>query len=126
MIIKYLVFNKHLPHILHDVETDKVIFEDFEHPKIHEYFKYHGVFCKFIQDCCELRANAWVSAGDLRAAYETWCEETGEVIPWTRRFIPFLRNKYGCANRDGRGYPLKRNGKRMWKGIEVKSLNPTD
>jgi putative DNA primase/helicase len=80
------------------------------------------VFGSFITDACVEHANARITAKDLHAAYQQWCEETGER-PLTQKAV---------GQRLGeRGFDSVRTGKartRTWLGIGLRddSTPPDD
>lgn len=41
---------------------------------------------RFIEECCEVHDDAYVSAGALRQEYESWCDEQGER-PWSAKAV---------------------------------------
>ena len=65
----------------------------------------------FISECCDLADDLLAPGGDLRAAYETWAEASGEE--------PVSKSEFRTALR-GRGLePARVGGKRVrvWRGI---------
>jgi P4 family phage/plasmid primase-like protien len=76
---------------------------------------------EFVEDCCVVSPDAWVSAGDLRLAYENWCRRTGERFPCGR-------NRFG-ERLKARGFkPGKRDSgtRRVWQGIGLAAGAPVD
>src|SRR5262249_40453957 len=68
----------------------------------------------FLNGACVLEPGAWISAQDLRAAYEAWCRENGVKYPLTGgKFGERLRNR-GCKPKS-----QKRNTVRGWLGIRL-------
>lgn len=66
---------------------------------------------RFLDDCCELANDVCVSARDLRAAYERWCEENGER-PWSAKAMAPQLVDRGCERVKG-GYT------RAWSWVGV-------
>ena len=64
----------------------------------------------FIEERCVLLAEAKVSAADLRAAYESYCKDTGET-PLRHRVVAERLNSVGATNTRGTG------GYVWWCGI---------
>lgn len=48
---------------------------------------------RFLTECCVLDPTAYVTAGDLRAAYERWCEAVGEQAWSAKALAPKLLSK---------------------------------
>jgi putative DNA primase/helicase len=68
---------------------------------------------EFISECCVLGEGHWVSSAELRKEYGSWCEEGGEKPLTGRNFAERLRAR-GCT-------PDRASGKRVWRGIGLKS-----
>lgn len=76
---------------------------------------------RFLADACKVGRSEWVSAADLRAAYEAWCLEVGEK-PWSQRALGpelikrgFDRAKAGHGNTKGwRGLDVAATAKNLW------------
>jgi len=68
---------------------------------------------RFLEERCTVENTAYVSARDLRAAYETWCEEQGEK-PWSAKAVGNeLTDRGFDASMTGRG----NDRVRTWLGL---------
>lgn len=66
---------------------------------------------EFIAERCSITAGATSTNVELRTAYETWCQESGDKPIHTKRFKEELED---------RGYvQVKLNKGRIWKGIAL-------
>ncbi|RSM39108.1 hypothetical protein DMB66_58525, partial [Actinoplanes sp. ATCC 53533] len=73
---------------------------------------------RFVEELCALVAGPGEVRTDttvLRAAYEQWCEETGERPVSAKRLTQELRDRFQVA--DGRGT----KGRRFYRGIQLLS-----
>ncbi|MCA9176015.1 MAG: hypothetical protein KDB14_16125 [Planctomycetales bacterium] len=76
-----------------------------------DYRASEDVLAQFIEDCCTIDPDAHVATGELRAAYEKWCETNGEKPLGSRAFSTTLGDDY-------RGD--KRGGQRVRVGLRLK------
>ena len=76
-----------------------------------EYERESDPLAQFFEDCCELGFSYTVPKGDLRVAYERWCQ--------TNREKPLNRNAFAERMRD-RGFGEGSTGRaRYWSGLRV-------
>jgi len=71
---------------------------------------------KFIEECCELKPDAWIPASELWRAYEMYCQEDQETPVRGKLYGKALRRR-GCTSE------LFRDGKKVkkgWHGIQLK------
>jgi len=67
----------------------------------------------FLQDCCETGSPRFsVSAAALYAAFEQWCEETGNQAVPKQRFGRSLQQRGFTSQRDMK--------QRLWVGVRLK------
>lgn len=68
----------------------------------------------FLTDCCELDRDAWVTAAELRKAYEKHCDEAGVRYPLGPKQMSDRLQAKGCVPQVRRisGKPM-----RVWEGI---------
>jgi putative DNA primase/helicase len=70
----------------------------------------------FIEDCCYLNPNAWVSSERLNEAYIEWCGKNGERYPLdSNNFVAQLKAKKCTAHTN----TISGKKVRGWKGIEL-------
>ena len=78
---------------------------------------------EFIEDRCVLHLEAWVAAGQLRAAYEDWSKQNGErYLIDPRAFAERLRSR-GCNPSSRR---VLSSIKRGWQGIGLRADDRTE
>jgi putative DNA primase/helicase len=80
-----------------------------------EYRQENDPLADWITDDCDLDAQHWTPAKQLRDSYEHWCNDNGQtpVSAQGSAWRTALRN-HGCENK-------ARNGKRGWLGIQPRS-----
>lgn len=79
------------------------------------YRKDEDLVGQFISECCVVMSHARVKAGELREAYEKWCDESGEKPLSRNKFASQILNRFDRDD-SGRfriyiGIGLKNNGK---------------
>lgn len=67
---------------------------------------------EWLGECCALDPGSSTPASELRASYETWCNDNGEKPAATKTFAKVLRAR-GCEPRKGSG------GRRQWHGVKL-------
>ncbi len=65
----------------------------------------------FVDERCRLDPTLWTRTAELRAAYERWCAETGELHPLGRRSLAERLTRLGAAADKTTG------GMRIWRGV---------
>lgn len=76
---------------------------------------------RFVADSCHCTSQVRVSKSELRAAYEAWCREVGEVPVTPKRLGHELHNRFGVAD-------AKSNGRHLYAGIcllKIEQAEPT-
>jgi len=81
-----------------------------------EYQHENDAFGRFLADRCTLGTGLFASKSALRAAYESWCQETGEH-PFGGRRVTACLARVGVKD-------LKVRGERGWVGISVSGSSP--
>lgn len=77
-----------------------------------QYRKDQNVLGQFIEDCCAVAPNVWITKGDLYKAYKPWAENMGEFVMTQTEFNDRIANQF----EDGRSGPRGRH----WKGVTVR------
>lgn len=70
---------------------------------------------RFIAERCKVGPKEKAAGGELFLAYKAWCDENGEVVESTVEFGRAL---------DGRGFKVKKSGKRIWHGVGIRAWPP--
>jgi putative DNA primase/helicase len=67
----------------------------------------------FVEDRCQIIKETTTPAKDLRAAYESWCEDNGVRYPLNPNRFAVCLQKHGALPHKGTG------GARVWRGISL-------
>jgi putative DNA primase/helicase len=77
-----------------------------------EYRDDMDVFSRFLEECCVLEPEAFVSRADFNRRYAAWCRDAGIRHPLSLREIAARLEQRGCGHRIVRG-------NRRWTGIRT-------
>jgi putative DNA primase/helicase len=69
----------------------------------------------FLKDCCLVRKDGNVKAGQLYPAYKKWCDDNGER--------PLTQQKLGGALRDRSFRPYRTGRVRSWRGLALRDTS---
>lgn len=84
-----------------------------------EYRADMDVFGRFLDECCVRKPTAIAHARALKAAYDAWCEETGEYKQSQHRLGKYLDEQGFKKGRDGRGATI-------WIGFGITLSEPSE
>jgi putative DNA primase/helicase len=76
------------------------------------YRKDADQFVNFSDECLAFAVDSWISARDLRDAYETYCRENGERDPLPGKRVATCLKDRGCEK-------VRHNGVRGWRGLRL-------
>lgn len=79
-----------------------------------EYRAESDTFLRFVQECCVVHRNAYVTSADLRNEYESWCAENGERQVARGNTLTGRLSEMGCQPRL---FKIDGTPKRTWFGI---------
>jgi putative DNA primase/helicase len=75
---------------------------------------------RFLNEMCVVGEGLTISKGDMYSAYEQWCASEDEESKTPKKFTELMDEKGAVTNFEGK----KRNGKRIWVGIELRGSDP--
>jgi putative DNA primase/helicase len=80
------------------------------------YFEGQDVIGEWLDDCCEIKGNAWASSTDLFDSWQNWAEERGH---WIGSLVTFSQRL-----EDRGGFTKRKNTEQTQRGFAGLRLKP--